>query len=101
MPNAVLGSSVKPKRPRRALKHPGIVALHSLEDADAVTRSSRWTSSRVARSPRSSWTKARCRWERILEIAIPAAADALAAAHKRGIAHRDVKPDNIIVGPRG
>ena len=82
-----------------ALKHPGIVALHSLEDADGVTF---FTMDFVEGRTLAEiiQDEGAMSVERILEIAIPAA-DALAAAHKRGIAHRDVKPDNIIVGPRG
>ncbi|MDG2022003.1 MAG: protein kinase, partial [Phycisphaerales bacterium] len=82
-----------------ALKHPGIVTLHSLEDDDGVTF---FTMDLVDGRPLSEIIAAEGAMsvDRILAIGIPVA-DALAAAHKRGIAHRDVKPDNIIVGPRG
>lgn len=82
-----------------ALKHPGIVTLHSLEDDDGVTF---FTMDLVDGRPLSEIIaeEGAMSVDRILSIGIPVA-DALAAAHKRGIAHRDVKPDNIIVGPRG
>lgn len=82
-----------------ALKHPGIVSLHSLEDDDGVTF---FTMDLVDGRPLSEIIaeEGAMSVDRILAIGIPVA-DALAAAHKRGIAHRDVKPDNIIVGPRG
>ncbi len=38
--------------------------------------------------------------EKIIEIGIQVA-DGLAYAHERGILHRDIKPQNIIVGPEG
>jgi serine/threonine-protein kinase len=38
--------------------------------------------------------------DRFLAIAIPLA-DAVAAAHAKGITHRDLKPDNVMVEPDG
>ncbi|MBD3869414.1 MAG: protein kinase [Acidobacteria bacterium] len=38
--------------------------------------------------------------KRIFELAIPMA-DALSAAHERGITHRDLKPDNVMIGADG
>ena len=38
--------------------------------------------------------------KRIFDLAIPMA-DALSAAHERGITHRDLKPDNVMVGADG
>src|SRR5262249_14487255 len=37
---------------------------------------------------------------RFFDLAIPIA-DAVSAAHKRGITHRDLKPDNIMLGDDG
>ena len=81
-----------------ALNHPGIVTIYALEEADDVTFfvmdlvEGRTLTKIIKESGGLSVP-------RILDLAIPIA-DALAAAHKRGIAHRDIKPDNIIVGPR-
>ncbi len=82
-----------------ALKHPGIVTIYAFEEVDDVTFfvmdlvEGRTLTKIIEESERGLPVS------RILELAIPIA-DAVAAAHKRGIAHRDLKPDNIIVGPR-
>lgn len=81
------------------LQHPGIVTIHSFETIGEDTfftmeLVSGRTLGEVMRSEGAMAVS------RILEIMIPVA-DALAAAHRRGIAHRDVKPDNIILDDRG
>ena len=81
-----------------ALNHPGIVTIYALEEIDDVVFfvmdlvEGRTLTKLIQDEGALSVP-------RILDIAIPIA-DAIAAAHKRGIAHRDIKPDNIIVGPR-
>ena len=81
-----------------ALNHPGIVTIYALEEVDGDTffvmdlvegRTLTKIIEEEGAMPVS----------RILDLATPIA-DAIAAAHKRGIAHRDIKPDNIIIGPR-
>ena len=82
-----------------ALNHPGIVTIHSFETIDDVTF---FTMEKITGQPLTDIIRDEGRMpvERVLELGIPIA-DALATAHKQGIAHRDVKPDNIIVGPKG
>lgn len=82
-----------------ALKHPGIVTIHSFE---TIGEDTFFTMELVAGRTLDTVMRAEGAMpvSRILEIAIPVA-DALAAAHHKGIAHRDVKPENIIIDERG
>ena len=81
------------------LNHPGIVTIYALETVDDTTFFTMElidgkTLTEMIRDEGIMDT------DRILQLAIPIS-DALAAAHKRGIAHRDMKPENIIVKPSG
>ncbi len=76
------------------LDHPHIVPVH---DA-GVERDVTWISSRIVegQSLRESLAQGRLRPEVALLICLQAAS-ALSHAHARGIVHRDVKPENILV----
>ncbi|MEE2682067.1 MAG: protein kinase [Planctomycetota bacterium] len=82
-----------------ALQHPGIVTIHSFE---TIGEDAFFTMELVEGRTLDQVMRAEGAMSvaRILEVGIPVA-DALAAAHKRGIAHRDIKPENIIIGPQG
>ncbi|MCI0342223.1 MAG: serine/threonine protein kinase [Planctomycetales bacterium] len=81
-----------------ALDHPGIVRVLASGEGpegpwfamELVEGESLWATLRREPLP----------WRRACEIARDVA-DALAAAHARGILHRDVKPGNILVGRKG
>jgi tetratricopeptide (TPR) repeat protein/TolB-like protein len=81
-----------------SLSHPGIVMLHSIEEADGLRF---LTMELVEGETLSKSIPARgFPMERFLSLAI-GVADAVSAAHRQGILHRDIKPDNVMLTPDG
>jgi Tol biopolymer transport system component len=81
-----------------ALNHPNIVTIHSVEEADGVhfiTMELVEGQTLTKMLPRSGFSLSE-----LLQIAIPLA-DAVSSAHRSGITHRDLKPDNIMVDGEG
>jgi Tol biopolymer transport system component/predicted Ser/Thr protein kinase len=81
-----------------ALNHPNIVTIHSVEQAEGLhfiimeLIQGRNLSQLIP--PKG------LPLTRFFDLAIPMA-DAISAAHKRGITHRDLKPDNIMLSDDG
>jgi len=85
-------------RAAAALNHPNIVTIHSVEEADGVPF---LTLELVDGETLSSLIPpGGMSLEKLLTIAIPLA-DAIGAAHQRGITHRDLKPANVMVTGEG
>ena len=81
-----------------ALNHPNIITLHSVEEADGrhfLTMELVEGESLDQRIPEGGLSL-----DQLFELAIPVA-DALAAAHEKGVVHRDLKPANVMVGADG
>lgn len=80
------------------LNHPNIVTLFSVENADGIRF---LTMELVDGQPLSTLiTPGGLPLSRLLEIAVPMA-DALVAAHERGVVHRDLRPGNVMVSREG
>jgi serine/threonine protein kinase len=81
-----------------ALNHPNIVTIYSVEEADGVLL---LTMELVEGEPLDRLiVRGGLPLARILQIAIPLA-DAVSAAHQKGITHRDLKPANVMVTADG
>jgi serine/threonine protein kinase len=81
-----------------ALNHPNIVTIHSIEEADGIAFLTMELIEGAALSrqiPPSGLPPSR-----LFDVAKQVAA-AVAAAHEAGVTHRDLKPDNIMVGRDG
>jgi len=81
-----------------ALNHPNIVTIYSVEDAGGVVF---FTMELVEGKPLGDVIgKGGVPLARLLQMAIPLA-DAVSAAHQKGITHRDLKPANVMVRADG
>ena len=85
-------------RAAAALNHPNIVTIYSVEEADGC----RFLTMELVDGRSLSELIEPGGWplDRLLDVAI-ALADALAAAHAKGITHRDVKPANVMIASDG
>jgi serine/threonine protein kinase/Tfp pilus assembly protein PilF len=104
LPDAVASSPERLARFEReartvaALNHPNIVVLHSIEENDGTRFltmelvEGRTLSTLIAAGGLSL--------AHLLDLTIPLA-EALVAAHQKGVVHRDLKPANIMVTPEG
>jgi serine/threonine protein kinase/Tfp pilus assembly protein PilF len=81
-----------------ALNHPHIVTLYSIEESDARRfLTMEFVSGRTLSEllPADGFA-----FGELMRIALPVA-DAVGAAHRRGVVHRDLKPRNIMVDAEG
>lgn len=80
------------------LSHPNVVAIHDVGTLGAQV----WLAMEyVDGATLRTWlAEHRPRWQQTLEMML-AAGQGIAAAHAAGLVHRDLKPDNIMVGRDG
>jgi len=81
-----------------ALKHPNIVTIYSVEEAAGI----RFITMELVEGQTLSnnLPKGGLPLDSLFDIAVPLT-DAVSSAHARGITHRDLKPDNIMIDNEG
>src|SRR5271168_4893184 len=94
----VLQRFLREARSASALNHPGICTIYAIEENEGVTFIA--MELLEGQSLDKSLAVGECPIPRTVEIGVQLA-DALDAAHKKGIVHRDIKPGNIFITERG
>jgi eukaryotic-like serine/threonine-protein kinase len=92
------GRLIREARAASALNHPNIVSIHAIEETPEhifIVMEYVQGDSLHTLVKRREMT-----WQRALELA-PQILSALAAAHERGVVHRDIKSDNVILTAKG
>jgi serine/threonine-protein kinase len=99
-----LGLFAREARAGGRLTHPGIVQVHASGETDGVHWISQelveggWTLRDFIDDMRRAEVLPKGYYTKVAEF-VAQLADALQAAHDAGVIHRDIKPQNVLIGP--